>query len=466
MATAQLDPGSFRDPAGRIYHRDHRVFRTVTDAGRANFDFVRSTGLLEDLSGTGLVIPATLVDRDVLGPAGEDAVYVLEHPRLPFVNYPYEWCFSALKAAALAHLDIHRKSLDLGVTLSDATAYNIQFIGTKPTFIDYLSFCKYREGEFWMGHRQFCEQFLNPLLLGAVLGVPYNDWYRGSPEGIKAEHLKPLLPLSSKFSKNVLTHVVLMARLRKVGHETAAEILDKPLETGKLPQKHFRHLLDNLSRWIEKLKPADTGKSEWEDYASVNTYSPEDARKKAEFISSFASATRPKVLWDLGCNTGDYSEVALRSGAEIAIGFDADHQALDIAFRRFCENGLTFLPLYLDAVNPTSSQGWAQAERMGLQERGPADGILALALVHHLTVTKNVPLSHIVNWLTGLAPSGVIEFVPKSDPMFQRLITFREDIFHEYTEENFLNLLGQSAAVVKKENLQDNGRFLVWYSKG
>ncbi|HEY7492668.1 MAG TPA: class I SAM-dependent methyltransferase [Candidatus Tectomicrobia bacterium] len=462
---AQLDSGSFRDPAGRIYHRDGRVFRTVTQVGAPDFEFVRSTGLVEQLSSNGSVIPAVLVDRAVLGPEATDAVYVLEHPRLPFISYPYEWCFAALKAAALAHLEIQIKSLECGVTLSDASAYNIQLVGTKPIFIDYLSFRKYRPGEFWIGHRQFCMQFLNPLLLRAIIGIPHNNWYRSSPEGINSEDLNRLLPFSSKLSRNILTHVALLAYLQKVAPKRVAAILDNPLQDTNFPLKRFLRMLKNLSRWIETLKPADTGKSVWRDYSSENSYVPEEAQRKADFVSSFVSTTKPKLLWDLGCNTGDYSAVALQAGVETVIGFDIDHQALDRAFTRARESGLAFLPLYSDSTNPTPSQGWAQAERKGLQERAPADGLLALALVHHLAVTNNIPLGHIVSWLTALAPCGVIEFVPKSDPMFQRLIRLREDIFSDYTEEKFLNLLGRYAAVVRKEHLSENGRCLVWYAK-
>jgi ribosomal protein L11 methylase PrmA len=465
MAVVQRDAGSFRDPAGRVYHVDGKVFRVVTPSGVPDFEFVRSTGLLERLSGDSTVISATVVDPEVLGAEAVDAAYVLEHPAIAFISHPYEWCFAALKAAALSHLHIQIQALEYGVTLSDASSYNMQFVNTKLLFIDYLSFRKYREGEFWNGHRQFCMQFLNPLLLHAILGIPHNDWFRGSPEGIKTEDLGKLLPFSSKFSRHVLKHVILPAYLQKVTQKRAVAILDKPLQSGGFPKKRFLAMLEQLACWIETLQPANTGVSIWGNYSSENSYLPEVAQKKAHFISAFASAVKPKLLWDLGCNTGDYSEVALRAGAAAAIGFDIDHQALDKAFLKAQENQLAFLPLYSDATNPTPSQGWAQSERQGLKERASADGLLALAFVHHLAVTHNVPLRHIVSWLTMLAPAGVIEFVPKSDPMFQRLIAFRQDIFADYSEENFLNLLRRHAAVVKKEYLSENGRCLIWYAK-
>ena len=184
MSQAVAEPGSFRDPSGRVYRRDGRIFRTVLEPAVADFEFVRSTGLLQRLARDGLALAAEPVNASVLGDLAAGARYVLEQPKIPFISYPYEWSFLALKSAALCHLEVHLEALDHGVTLSDASAYNVQFEGARPVFIDALSFRHYRDGDLWVGHRQFCEQFLNPLLLRATLGIPHNAWYRGSPEGI------------------------------------------------------------------------------------------------------------------------------------------------------------------------------------------------------------------------------------------------------------------------------------------
>ena len=114
------------------------------------------------------------------GEAGAAAVHLLEHPRVPFISYPYEWSASLLRKAALHHLDTQLEALERGFTLSDATAYNVQFVGPKPVFIDHLSFRPYRDGEIWAGHRQFCMQFLNPLIIWSRLGIAPNPWYRGN----------------------------------------------------------------------------------------------------------------------------------------------------------------------------------------------------------------------------------------------------------------------------------------------
>lgn len=459
---AQGDAGSFRDPGGRIVIAGDRVYRTVMPSAAADYESVRRNGILKELIAEGLVIDEQPVDTAALGSAAIGATHVVEHPKLPFISYPYEWCFHALKDAALLQLDIHLRCLDRGVTLSDASAYNIQFRGPAPIFIDTLSFRPYRDGEIWIGHRQFCEQFVNPLLLRSQLGIPHNAWYRGSMEGIPVQHLAHVLSLKSKLSWNVIKHVVLQAAFERMSQKSRPSGEVKKI---RLPISAFRGMLVGLRRWIGSLEPASTTKSVWRDYAEDNSYASDEARSKAEFIGQFASAAQPAVLWDLGCNTGDYSKIALQAGAQLSVGFDFDVGALEKAYQRAKAERINLLPLHLDAMNPSPSQGWAQRERKGFSERGPADAILALALVHHLAIAKNVPLDYVVDWLVGLAPTGVIEFVQKDDPMVQELLRFREDIFPNYCESAFASALGARARIQRKEQVSSSGRTLYWYAR-
>lgn len=461
MTRVRLEPGSFRDPSGRIYYVDDRVFRTIKTYAAEDFEFVRGTGLLDRLADAGQVIRATPVSSDVLKDYGKDAEYVVEHPRLPFISYPYEWPFPALKAAALLQLDIQIEALASGITLSDASAYNIQFLGTQPLFIDILSFRRYREGEVWGGHRQFCEQFLNPLLLRAKLGVPHNAWYRGSVEGIGTTELRRLLRWTSKLSPNVLVHVVLQSALQRSSLSNRES--KGTLATAKLPLASYRRMLSKLRLWIETLEPADTGKTVWQDYTRTHSYSDDEIVQKKSFIGKFVAATKPAILWDMGCNTGDYADTALRNGAGYCVGFDCDQGALELAFSRSATQNLRFLPLLLDGANPSPSQGWSERERLGLTGRAGADGIVALAFVHHIAIGRNVPLDEVVSWLTKLAPQGVIEFVPKQDPMVQELLAFREDIFPDYTEENFLGAIAKRSEIVETKTVTRSNRKLIWY---
>ena len=463
MEITRPDTGSFRDPGGRVYVVNGHVYRTVMQTAVEDYEFVRSTGLIDKLTKKGQLIPETVIDPGVLGNYGKGARYVLEHPTLSFISYPYEWSFPVLKAAALLQLDVHLEALNHGVTLSDASAYNIQFCGPRPVFIDSLSFRRYREGEFWMGHRQFCEQFINPLLLRSLAGVPHNSWYRGALEGISAQELRPLLRWSHKLSWNVLMHVVMQARFQT--KSTSQSDAEQRIKKRNLSLLAFRQMLRGLRSWIEKLEPANTGKTVWADYADCNSYETEEARAKRDFVVEFAKATTPALLWDIGCNTGYYSNIALKSGAKFVVGFDSDQGALDLAFSRASTEDLNFLPLYLDAANQSPSQGWAQSERVGLMQRASADGVLALAVVHHLSIGRNIPLQEVVDWVVGLAPEGVIEFVQKSDPMVQTLLGLREDIFNDYSEESFVRYLEQRADIVRVVTVSGANRRLFWFKR-
>lgn len=461
MSTVASDTGSFRDRRGRIYNANGRIYRSVMPAAVADFQFVRATGLVDELVNEQMLVAESPVDRAVLNGQGEEASFVLEHPRLPYISYPYEWSFAELKTAALFHLDMQLRALRKNVALTDASAYNVQFDGPNPVFIDSLSFRRYEDGEFWHGHRQFCEQFVNPLLLRAVLGVPHNAWYRGSLGGITAADLRRVLPWRSRLSWNTMTNVFMQAHFQR-----SASSSDKALETTrtkKLPKLGFEQLLRGLRRWISRMAPMRDQKSEWQDYAQGNSYDGEEASRKRQFISDFVATAKPGLLFDLGCNTGDYSALALENGAQRAVGFDFDHGALDHAYDRARRESLNFLPLHLDAANPSPDQGWLQAERQGLARRATGDAVLALALVHHLVIAHNIPLGGVLDWITGMAPRGVIEFVPKADPMVQRMLQLREDQFDDYEQQNFESLLAARGQIVTSRAVSSSGRTLYYY---
>lgn len=463
----QRVPGSFRDPAGSVFECGHKIFRTVNACFAENFDCVQASGILEQFAERQLVLPATLINSDqtILQATGAETTYILEIPKLPFISYPYEWTFSALKSAALLHMDIHLTALAQGMTLSDASAYNIQFQGAKPIFIDHLSFRPYKNGEVWAGHRQFCEQFLNPLLLYACLGVSYNSWYRGAQEGIEVSALARLLKWRHLLCGNMFMHVVLQAKFQDATQNKALQVKKETLAARPFSLASFQRMLKKLQKWIGQLEPKSQGKTVWQDYTKEHSYTPQETALKKEFVREFSCKVRPRLLWDLGCNSGEMSVVALESGAEYVVGFDADHGALEAAFSRAQAEHLPLQTVYLDALNPTPNQGWMEQEREGLQSRAKADGVLALAFVHHLAIARNVPLEQVLAWIIGLAPKGVIEFVPKKDGMVQALLHFREDIFPNYSEEKFRDYITSHARIIKSQIVSKSGRLLVEYAR-
>jgi len=241
--------------------------------------------------------------------------------------------------------------------------------------------------------------------------------------------------------------------------------MGKALLKTRFPTASYRRMLTSLRGWIETLEPADTGKTIWQDYAKSHSYADDEITAKQDFIAEFAQAVTPELMWDLGCNTGDFSAVALGNGAKYAIGFDMDQGALEQAFARAAAADLPFTPLYLDGANPSPSQGWNERERQGLAGRANADAVIALAFVHHLAIGRNIPLPDLAAWLTGLAPHGVVEFVPKQDPMVQRLLALREDIFPDYTVAHFQHCLSQGAEIIEARTVTQSGRTLIRFRR-
>jgi ribosomal protein L11 methylase PrmA len=465
MSVVRRNAGSYRDPAGHVYESGGRIFRTINERARSDYEVVRDQGVLASAVQKGLLIDSQEVERAQWDEGFARAAYVVEHPRVEFISYPYEWPFRALKAAALHHLDLQLYLLTKKAALSDSTAYNVQFSGPRPIFIDLLSVRPYREGEFWLGHRQFCEQFLNPLLLQSKLGISFNTWYRGNLEGIPTADLARALPLSSRFSWNMLSQVILQAKLQAKATDAPAQAIQEAKKSRTLSRAAYEGMLRQLRNWIARLEPANTGATVWGNYAKDNTYTGAEAQEKRRFIAEFAAKTRPNVLIDIGCNTGDYSVAALEGGASYVVGFDFDQRALDLAFSRSETENLKFLPLWLDASNPSPDQGWMQAERAGFGERAKVDAVVALAFEHHLAIAKNVPLPQVVDWLVDRAPVGVIEFVPKDDPTVKTMLALREDIFDDYSIETFTNRLNERARIVQQKVVSESGRTLFFYER-
>lgn len=456
--------GSYRDPAGRVYRIDGKLFRSVLQGGMQAHAILTGSDFIQGLVADGKLVPFQDVAPDSLdfGPNGAAPLALLDIAPLPFISHPYEWSFAALKKAALFHLDLQLAALEQGIVLVDASAYNVQFQGPTPIFIDHLSFRPYREGELWLAHRQFCEQFLHPLVFQARVGLPFNAWYRGTLDGIAGTALSAVLPFRARFSPNALLHIFLPAFFDKRAHRATPST---DLKNAVLPRARFRGMLTGLRNWIAGLRPKGIEPGGWTTYERTNTYAPAEHDAKRAFVAEMMSATRPERVWDLGCNTGAFSELALQSGAAKAIGFDFDPATVDLAFQRAEARQLDFLPLVQDFQNPSPSVGWRQAERDGLIERRNADAVLALALVHHLSLGRNIPLDEAVGWIVDTAPTGIIEFVPKSDPVVPGMLRNRVDVFDTYTEAAFDLAVRNNAKIVKEARITDTGRKLVWFER-
>ena len=459
------DPASFRDPGGQVIIENDRVFRIVRKSALADFAATQDNETMQRLIAAGDIVASHSASPPSAEWSVGDDSRLVEHERIPFISYPYEWSFSLLKAAAVHHLDLQIALLANGVSLSDATAYNLQFIGVRPIFIDALSFKPYRDGDYWTAHRQFCEQFLNPLLLRSILGVRHNEWYRGAQEGVSTAALARLVPLHRRASLRLQTHVLMPAHLEARSRDRdISEVRDslrKPL-----PRNAYLGMLHQLRAWISGMRPKGGKRTVWSDYEDTNSYDMAETEAKKRVIAEFMASCKPSLSLDLGCNTGLYAETALEHGAGRVIGFDYDDGALEGAYSRAFEKKLEFLPLYQDAANPSPGQGWNGEERAGLAARSEtAQAVTALAFTHHLAIGRNIPLGQLAQWICRLAPTGVVEFTPKEDAMVRRLLALREDVFPDYDYDAFKSAFSRHARIVREEKITSSGRVLMIFDR-
>ncbi len=459
---ADAVPGSFRDPRGFLFHRDGVLYRHVDASAAADYDLFESSGLRASLHDAGLLIPH---EEDQAIAAERGAARVLRPEVVPFVSYPYEWSFSQLRDAALLTLRLQSTAMDHGMSLRDASAYNVQFHRGRPLLIDTLSFERLPEGTPWVAYRQFCQLFLAPLALMSYRDVRLGLMLRDHLDGVPLDLAASLLPRRAQARPPLQLHLFLHAKSQRRHAADGASAAAGGVE-GAPPSRRgfglqaFRGLLDSLRKGVEGLG-APEAVGAWADYESEATHYAEAARRrKEEVVAAWIERAAPSSVWDLGANVGRFSRMASRNGID-TVAFDLDAAAVDRNYAAARDEGDEhLLPLVMDLTNPSPGLGWDGRERASLADRGPADLALALALVHHLAIGNNVPLPMVMRTFAGLARRAVVEFVPKDDEKVRTLLATREDVFPGYTAEGFEAAAGDAFEVEAREPLPESGRAL------
>jgi len=444
--------GSFRDPSGFVFRHEGVIYRQVNPLYQEHYDHLMASGLARKLMDQGRLVHHTEVEPAALGREG--AYKVVRPEPVPFWSYPYEWCFGQLQAAALATLQIQRQALEHQMTLKDASAYNIQFVRGKPCLIDTLSFERYRPGQPWIAYRQFCQHFLAPLALMAHSDVRLGQLLRIYIDGVPLDLASRLLPARTRFNLPLQLHIHLHARSQQRFAERPAG--ETARQRGVSPMG-LAGLLDNLQAAVRQLRwyKQDTP---WGDYYDATNYTAGALEHKKQVVGEMLRRTAPHIVWDLGANTGLYSRLASDQGI-LTISFDLDPAAVEQNYRASVEKQeAAILPLVLDLTNPSPGLGWQNQERMALLERGPADTVLALALVHHLAISNNLPLRKIAEFLRLAGRHLIVEFVPKGDSQVQRLLASRADIFTEYDQEHFEAAMEQRFSLLAAVPIQGSAR--------
>lgn len=453
---AQPDPGSFRDPSSRVFLTDDAVYRGLDDEARADLESFLTSGLFAAATADGRLVGTEWADP--VPPGLEGWAGVLRHERVPVVSYPYEWTFAMLRDAAALQLDLVAAALEEDLTTKDASAYNVQFVGARPTFIDVGSFERYRPGEPWYGYRQFHMHFLLPLMLQAYRGIPFQSLLRADVEGVDpvdARRMMSTWTILSPRRKGTLVHVALQARAERAD---ADRDVKAELKASGMKKEILAAQIRNLAKLVGRLTiKADA--TEWAAYSERGHYTDADLAAKEAFVSSVAAAASPRLAWDLGANDGHFSRLVADQGAYV-VAVDGDHEAVDGLYRSLSAAGdERILPLVMNLADPSPDRGWRNGERLAFGRRSRPDLVLALALIHHLVISRNVPMAEFVAWLADAGGEIVVEFPTRDDLMVQRLLrNKREGIHDDYTVESFEVALGARYDVRRREELPSGTR--------
>lgn len=389
---------------------------------------------------TGVLVRTERVQGDLpelAGSLGDFSLY--EHERIPFPSFPYEWPPEMLHAAGLLTLEIAEQCLNDGFGLKDASPYNVLFRGPDPVFVDVLSFERRDNSDpTWLAYAQFTRNFHLPLLAAKHLGMPLDQIFRSRRDGIKPNELYSWIGPVRRLLPPFLSAITVPAWLSRF----ESDGLYKPRSMGEEQTRYvFSSLLRRLKRSMAKVAPAE-GSSHWSQYGSAPpSYTAEQASIKKDFVESALRRISPRSLFDIGCNTGNYSVMAAKCGAAV-VSADADPVVVGKLWRQAREERLNILPLVLDIARPTPALGWRYQESPSFLDRarGSFDAILMLALIHHLLVTERVPLEQIIDLAAELTTEhAIVEYIGPEDPMFKRLSRGRDHLHSDLTQSRFEN---------------------------
>jgi hypothetical protein len=455
----RADPGSFRDPLSRVFVDGDAIWRGLSSEALADYDTLEASAFFRGAVERGDIVGTERMGPDAPALPGDWAA-VLRHKRIDVLSYPYEWTFEMLRDAALLQLALTRGAVAEKLITKDASSYNVQFVGTKPTFIDVGSFERLRGGEPWPGYRQFCELFLNPLLVQALADVPFQPLLRGSIHGISPSTAAELLRGHRRFSKTVFTHVRLHARAehKYAGADEQRDVKAELQRAGYGPRLIDAQLA-SLERSVAGLRWGSQD-STWSTYSDRSHYEEQDLQVKERFVAATVESSAARRVLDLGANDGRFSRVALGAGAASVVAVDSDHLVVDRLYRDLRRDGeRRVLPLVIDLSDPSPGLGWRSRERVSFVDRVRPDLVLCLAVVHHLALTNTVPLEEIVAFLADFGAPLVVEFPHADDVMAARLLARkRAGVFDGYNREHWEQALRARFDVNVSETLPSGTR--------
>ncbi len=450
MPSTIKHPSSYRDPSGFLFYHEETLYRQVNQFFKDDFEQFISGGLYQHLVNKNLLLSHKTIDHNFTGSSNWHQT--LEPEKIPFISYPYEWCFDMLKDAALVTLQAAKEAMDHGMMLKDASAYNVQWHKGKMIFIDTLSFEKYDPAKPWIAYRQFCEHFLAPLALMHYLKLPLQNLLLGYPDGIPLAIAKKLLPAKSKFNLNIFLHLHLHASIS--GKPSQKTRVEKPFSSTKL-----KNLLRSLEEAVQSFSLKTTS-GVWSGYYDEAFQREDYVVQKKQVIENWISRLEVRSAIDVGANEGEFSELLARKNID-TISADFDHYSINQLYNRVKQDNIPrILPLIMDFTNPSPAIGVNNQERTSFLQRVKTDLVIALAVIHHLAIGKNLPFESIAQMLSAMGNYLIIEFVPKADDKIQLMLQQKKDVYLDYCEEHFLNAFGSKYRIIESKKIGDSERIL------
>ncbi len=465
-----VNSGSFRDPNSCVYSIESKegcksdIYRGISQEMLKNFKKLETEAFYKRLVDEKRVVETKLCDAD--DKAAKSIVKngwdgVLRHEALPLISYSYEWPFAMLKRAALLHLRILTDALEAGWTIKDSTPFNIQFNGTAPIFIDIPSFVPLGEGEPWTAYRQFCCCFLTPLMIRSHLGIDHLPLSRSYLDGLPPIEASKYFRGFSRFKRGVAKHILLPAIVEKrIEAKERDSTPAKDRSKQKVSKQFVLALVDSMTRLVKSLS-VDVQHTDWSEYDKTHTYIDEELQEKKDFVESFIQTEKPACVIDIGCNTGTFSNIAARS-ADLVIAADGDHDAIQKLFLNESKNSKfnNIIPLVINLANTSPNQGWAGKERSSFESRVKPNGILVLALIHHIRISSNIPMALFLDWLSLFNCDIVIEFVDRHDEMVIKLLQNKSEQYLDYNRGNFETELRKRFKLVTEKQLKGGKRVI------
>jgi SAM-dependent methyltransferase len=470
---SQMIQASFRDPAGSVFQLDGQIFRAVTPEGARDFEAFLSSPPAQDLLASGRVVGSSRITGEPAERLLENhpgAALLLRHDRIDFPSYPSEWPPEMLHAAAVLTLELARTLLPHSLGLKDATPYNILFRGTQPVFIDVLSFERRDPGDSaWTPFGQFLRTFLLPLLVNRRFHLPLDQIFATRRDGLEPEEVLNWIPFFERVLPPYLSLVSLPAWLAAKHDQDDASIYRKRVESDPEKARYVLNaLFQRLEKTLSRLAPRSGQKSSWSDYLeSNNNYSSGHFEEKQQFVREALAEYAPKRVLDAGCNTGHFSLLAARVGAEVT-AIDYDPVVVGSLWRRAQKENLSILPLVVNLSRPTPATGWENQENPSFlsRARGHFDALLMLALIHHLLVTERVPLDAVLDLAAELTTGiALIEYVSPEDSMFRRLVRGRDALYAHLTREYFEAAAARRFEIVRTQHCEGTHRWLYLLKK-